>query len=82
MSTNLLQNTESQIKEILEREVKPLVALHRGSIEFVSFQNGVVNVRLEGTCKGCPLSQLTLKAGVESLLKDKIPSIDSVEAVV
>jgi len=82
MSTNLSQNTESQIREILERDVKPMVALHRGSIEFVSFNSGVVHVRLEGACKGCPLSQLTLKEGVEVLLKENVAGVDSVEAVV
>ena len=81
MSTASLQNTESQIKEILERDIKPLVAMHRGSIEFVSFVAGVVRVKLEGTCKGCPLSQLTLKEGVESLLKETVVGVDSVEAV-
>ena len=81
MSTNLSQNTESQIKEIIERDVKPMVALHRGSIEFVSFDSGVVRVKLEGACKGCSLSELTLKEGVEVLLKENVAGVDSVEAV-
>jgi NFU1 iron-sulfur cluster scaffold homolog, mitochondrial len=72
---------ESKIKKILEERVAPMVALHRGKIDFVSFENGTVNVRLEGTCKGCPLSQLTLKAGVEALLKDEIPEVQCVNAV-
>ena len=76
-----LENTESQIKAALDTHVKPLVAMHRGSIEFVSFNEGVVSVRLEGTCKGCPLSQLTLKEGVEVLLKESVPGVMRVEAV-
>lgn len=81
MSTNSSQNIESQIKEILERDVKPMVALHRGLIEFVSFQDGVVSVRLEGACRGCPLSQLTLKEGVEALLRENVAGVECVEAV-
>ncbi|MDA1334568.1 MAG: NifU family protein [bacterium] len=81
MLTNSSQNIESKIKELIETHVKPMVALHRGSIEFVSFDDGIVNVRLVGTCKGCPLSQLTLKAGVETVLRDNLEGIREVRAV-
>lgn len=69
-----------QIEKVLE-EIRPMLALHRGNIELVKFEEGVVYVRLLGTCHGCPLSQLTLKAGVEDMLKSKIGGIDRVEAV-
>ena len=72
---------EEKIKNILEKEVKPMLAMHLGSLDFVNFQNGVVSVRFQGTCKGCPLSNLTLKAGIESILKSKIPGVERVEAV-
>lgn len=72
---------ESEIKRILKEQVQPFVAMHRGSIEFVSFDDGVVSVRLAGTCKGCPLSQLTLKEGVEVILKENLNGVDRVEAV-
>lgn len=72
---------EEKIKNILEKEVKPLLAMHLGSLDFVSFKEGVVSVRLQGTCKGCPLSQLTLKAGIEELLKRKVKEVREVEAV-
>ena len=62
-------------------EVRPMLALHAGNIELVGIEDGVVKVRLLGTCRGCPLSQLTLKAGVEELLKERVPSVKSVEAV-
>lgn len=62
-------------------EIRPMLARHLGNIELVKFEEGVVYVRLLGTCHGCPLSQLTLKAGVEELLKSKIPEVISVEAV-
>lgn len=70
-----------KIKTILEKEVKPMLAMHLGSLDFVGFEEGVVKVRLQGTCRGCPLSQLTLKAGIEELLKARLPAVKSVEAV-
>ena len=70
----------SQIERALE-EIRPMLARHLGNIEFVKFENSIVYVRFLGTCKGCPLSQLTLKSGVEEILKSKIPEIISVEAI-
>ena len=58
-----------------------MLKLHLGSLDFVGFENGVVSVRFQGTCKGCPLSNLTLKTGIEALLKEKIPAVEKVEAV-
>lgn len=72
---------EEEIKQVLEREVKPMLKLHLGSLDFVDFKNGVVSVRFQGTCKGCPLSNLTLKTGIEALLKEKIAGVEKVEAV-
>lgn len=72
---------ESKIKELLDAKVRPMIALHRGEIEFVSYQDKVVTVRLSGTCKGCPLSELTLKGGVEVILRDEIPEIKEVIAI-
>ena len=69
------------IRVILEKEVKPMLAMHLGSLDFVGFEEGVVKVRLQGTCRGCPLSQLTLKAGIEELLKARLPAVKSVEQV-
>lgn len=58
-----------------------MLARHLGNVEFVKFEDGTVYVRLLGTCHGCPLSQLTLKAGIEELLKSKIPEVVAVEAI-
>ena len=72
------------MKELIEKtleEIRPMLAMHAGNIEFVGMENGVVRVRLLGTCQGCPLSQLTLKGGVEELLKDKVRGVERVEAV-
>ncbi len=74
-------SVETRIKTILEKEIKPMLALHLGSLDFVDFKKGVVSVRLQGTCRGCPLSELTLKAGIEELLKSKVKEIRGVRAV-
>lgn len=71
---------QDQIEKALE-EVKPMLARHLGSVEFVSFDDGIVKVRFLGTCHGCPLSTLTLKAGIESVLREKVPEVQAVEAV-
>ena len=70
-----------KIKQILEKEIKPMLKMHLGSLDFVGFENGVVSVRFQGTCKGCPLSNLTLKTGIESILKEKVAGVEKVEAV-
>lgn len=72
---------ETKIREVLEREVKPMLAMHLGSLDYVGFQNGVVKIRFAGTCKGCPLSALTLKSGIESILKAKVAGVKEVVAV-
>ncbi|MDO8523200.1 MAG: NifU family protein [bacterium] len=72
---------ETKIKEVLEKEVKPMLAMHLGSLDFIGFDKGVVSVRFQGTCKGCPLSNLTLKAGIESILKEKVKGVERVDAV-
>ena len=71
---------EQEIEKTLE-EIRPMLALHAGNVRFVRFEEGVVYVRMLGTCQGCPLSQLTLKAGIEDLLKAKVKGVDRVEAV-
>jgi Fe-S cluster biogenesis protein NfuA len=71
---------QEQIEKALE-EVRPMLARHLGNVEFVSFEEGVVKVRFLGTCQGCPLSTLTLKAGIESVLREKVEGVVAVEAV-
>ncbi len=71
---------QEQIEKVL-KEIRPMLAMHAGNIEFVGFADGVVRVRFLGTCRGCPLSQLTLKAGVEELLREKVSGVRAVEAV-
>ena len=74
------ENIENKVKETLE-EIKPRIQADGGDIELVGIENGVVKVRLKGACVGCPMSALTLKQGVESFIRKKIPQIKSVEAV-
>ncbi|OGF61179.1 hypothetical protein A2662_03445 [Candidatus Giovannonibacteria bacterium RIFCSPHIGHO2_01_FULL_45_33] len=73
---------EEKIKKVLEKEIKPMLKMHLGSLDFIGFERGVVSVRFQGTCKGCPLSNLTLKAGIETILKEKVAGVERVEAVV
>ena len=67
-----------KVREVIEKEIKPLLALEGGSIELVSVENGVVEVRLKGACAGCPMSQFTLVNFVEATLKDRIPEVKEV----
>ncbi len=73
--------TEKKIIEILEEYVRPAVEGDGGAIHFQSFQNGIVNVVLKGSCSGCPSSTVTLKAGIENLLKRMVPGVNEVVAV-
>jgi len=70
----------ARIKELIDTYVKPAVATDGGNIEFESFDDGVVSVLLQGACSGCPSSLVTLKAGIEGMLKRMIPEVKSVEA--
>lgn len=70
-----------QIKEILDTRVRPAVAADGGDIEFDSFEDGVVFLHMRGACAGCPSSTMTLKAGIENLLKHFVPEVNEVRAV-
>ena len=70
----------SKIKELIDTYVKPAVEMDGGNIEFKSFNKGVVNVLLQGSCSGCPSSTVTLKSGIENMLKRMVPQVISVEA--
>jgi len=74
------ETIEKKVQNALA-EIKPQIQADGGDIELVAIENGTVKVRLRGACVGCPLSTLTLKQGVERLIKTKVPEIQSVEAV-
>ena len=69
-----------KIRMLLEEYVRPAVEQDGGAIEYHSFKDGIVRVLLQGSCSGCPSSMLTLKAGIENLLKTMIPEVKAVEA--
>jgi Fe-S cluster biogenesis protein NfuA len=70
-----------QIKEIIEFRVRPAVAQDGGDIKFHSFEDGIVKLVLHGSCSGCPSSTVTLKNGIEGMLKHYVPEVMAVEAV-
>ena len=72
------------MKERVEKaldKIRPALQADGGNIELVDVVDGVVKVRLKGACAGCPGAQMTLKMGVEKVLKEEIPEVKSVEAV-
>ncbi len=73
------------MKEKIERalaKIRPALQADGGDVELVEVgEDGIVKVRLKGACGGCPMSQLTLKMGIERILKKEVPEVKSVEAV-
>ena len=71
----------AQIKELLDTRVRPAVAQDGGDITYQGFHNGIVMLQLQGSCQGCPSSTMTLKMGIENMLKHYIPEVVEVRAV-
>jgi hypothetical protein len=78
--TATMNPVETRIIEMLEEYVKPAVEQDGGAIHFKSFENGVVTVVMKGSCSGCPSSTVTLKNGIEALLKNLVPEVSEVIA--
>lgn len=74
------ETTEKKVQKALA-EIRPRIQADGGDIELVAVEKGIVKVRLQGACSGCPMAALTLKQGVERFIKQKVPEIQSVEAV-
>jgi len=72
--------TVKRIIDVLNTKIRPAVARDGGDIKFKSFEKGVVKVELQGSCSGCPSSLMTLKQGVQNLLKHYVKEVNSVEA--
>ena len=70
-----------QIKELLDTRVRPAVAQDGGDIVYHGFEDGVVYLHMQGACSGCPSSAITLKSGIENLLKHYVPEVVRVEQV-
>lgn len=75
------EETVAKIKGVLDEYIRPAVEQDGGAISFHSFDKGLVKVLLQGSCSGCPSSTITLKAGIETLLKRSIPAVETVEAI-
>lgn len=71
----------AQIRELIETRVRPAVAQDGGDIVYRGFNGGTVYLALHGACSGCPSSTMTLKNGIEGLLKHYVPEVEAVEAV-
>lgn len=69
-----------QVEKALEK-IRPMLQRDGGNVELVDVQGSVVKVRLTGACHGCPMSQMTLKAGVERIVKQEVPEVSEVVAV-
>jgi len=83
-STNNIHADDSdvvkRIKELLDNYVRPAVEMDGGAIQFKSYDAGTVNLMLQGSCSGCPSSMITLKAGIEGMMKRMIPEVQEVVA--
>ena len=79
---NKYENSETikKIIDVLDTKIRPAVARDGGDIKFKSFEKGIVKVELQGSCSGCPSSLMTLKQGVQNLLKHYVKEVNSVEA--
>jgi len=71
---------DQRVTEELQR-IRPALQRDGGDVEFVAVKDGVVQVKLQGACAGCPMSQMTLAFGIQRVLKEKIPELVRVEAV-
>ena len=76
-----LNEIEKKIIKILDTKIKPAVARDGGDIKFKEFKDGIVTVQLQGSCSGCPSSTMTLKQGVQNILRHYIPDVKEVIAV-
>ncbi|HSO67268.1 MAG TPA: NifU family protein [Desulfatirhabdiaceae bacterium] len=68
---------KERVQAVIDK-IRPMLQADGGDVELVDYQDGVVKVRLKGACAGCPMSQMTLRNGIERLLKEELPEIKSV----
>ncbi|MGD2000098.1 MAG: NifU family protein [Desulfobacterales bacterium] len=71
---------KEQVEEALKK-IRPMLQRDGGNVELIDVEDGIVKVRLQGACAGCPMSQMTIKNGIERLLKQEIPEVKSVVSV-
>ena len=75
----MAESIKKRVQQAID-EIRPQIQGDGGDVELVSIENGVVKVRLVGHCAGCPMSQMTLKNGIEAYVKQRVPEIQSVES--
>ena len=63
------------------KKIRPMLQRDGGNVELIDVEDGIVKVRLQGACAGCPMSQMTIKNGIERLLKQEIPEVKSVVSI-
>lgn len=81
LSKEVAISMKEKVAEIIDK-LRPSLQADGGDVELVNVTDeGIVQVRLKGACAGCPMSQMTLKNGIERLLKERVPEVVSVEAV-
>ena len=66
--------------QVVLNEIRPMLQRDGGDVQLIHVEDGVVKVQLQGACAGCPMSQMTLKNGIERILKEKIPEVQSVQS--
>ncbi|MEN8779628.1 MAG: NifU family protein [Desulfobacterales bacterium] len=71
---------KEQVEAALKK-IRPMLQRDGGNVELIDVEDGIVKVRLQGACAGCPMSQMTIKNGIERLLKQEIPEVKSVVSV-
>jgi len=71
----------ARIRQVLEQEIRPVVAMDGGDIVFAGFRDGIVELYMQGSCSGCPSSTATLKFGIETRLREVIPEVQGVVAL-
>ena len=71
---------KAEVQAVIDK-IRPMLQRDGGDVELVGIDDSVVKVRLQGACKGCPMSQMTLKNGIEKFIKKEVPEVDRVEAV-
>lgn len=69
---------EAQVKEVIEKEINPMLESHAGGCELISVVDGVVTIRLLGGCAGCPSRNMTLLNGIVPILKERVPEVKDV----
>jgi Fe-S cluster biogenesis protein NfuA len=79
-ATNVVHADDDDVVKRVKDYVKPAVEMDGGAIQFKSYNDGVVNLMLQGSCSGCPSSMVTLKAGIEGMMKRMIPEVKEVVA--